>query len=256
MPRANHPFVIVNCAPGAFTGASKTGKSGYFERADKGTIFMDEIGDIPLSIQAKLLQVLQDKEFERVGGTSKQTVDVRIIAATNRDLREAIAHKAFREDLYYRLNVIEFHLPPLRERREDVIPLAEAFIDKYNRLLGSRITGINESAQDVLTGYAWPGNIRELENIMEYLTIFAPEDGVIESASIRNVLGMSANSAQDAPYTTLSEAMGNYEKDILQKTLDSSRTLREAANTLGIDISTVSRKSDAFDARKTAGPIA
>jgi transcriptional regulator with PAS, ATPase and Fis domain len=175
--------VIVNCvsipeslfeselfgyAPGSFTGALKAGKPGYFERADKGTVFLDEIGDIPLSIQAKLLQVLQDKEFERVGGTSKQSVDVRIIAATNRDLRQAIAQKLFREDLYYRLNVIAFHLPALRERRQDIVPLAATFIGKYNRLIGSHITGIKDSARKVLREYDWPGNIRELENAIEH----------------------------------------------------------------------------------------
>ena len=122
---------------------------------------------MPLSIQVKLLQVLQEKEFTRVGGTEKQRVDVRIIAATNRDLRDAIAKKTFREDLFYRLNVIAFHLPPLRERPEDVIPLAESFIEKYNQILGSRVTGIQQSAKEALQAYSWPGNIRELENAME-----------------------------------------------------------------------------------------
>jgi PAS domain S-box-containing protein len=181
-PRAAGPFIKVNCvsipetlfeselfgyAPGSFTGALKSGKSGYFERANNGTIFLDEIGDMPLSVQVKLLQVLQEKEFTRVGGTEKQKVDVRIIAATNRDLRDAIAKKTFREDLFYRLNVIAFHLPPLRERPEDVIPLAEAFIKKYNQILGSRVTGIQQSAKEALQNYSWPGNIRELENAME-----------------------------------------------------------------------------------------
>lgn len=181
-PRAKRPFIKVNCvsipetlfeselfgyAPGSFTGALKNGKPGYFERANLGTIFLDEIGDMPMSIQAKLLQVLQEKEFMRVGGTSKQTVDVRIIAATNRDLRDAIAKKTFREDLFYRLNVIEFHLPPLRERSEDIVALTESFIDKYNRILGSSVTGINEQAKRALQDYSWPGNIRELENAIE-----------------------------------------------------------------------------------------
>jgi len=181
-PRASGPFIKVNCvsipeslfeselfgyAPGSFTGALKSGKSGYFERANHGTIFLDEIGDMPLSIQVKLLQVLQEKEFTRVGGTEKQKVNVRIIAATNQDLREAIAKKAFREDLYYRLNVIEFHLPPLRERPEDIIPLAQAFIRKYNPILGSRVSGIQESARQAMQQYDWPGNVRELENAIE-----------------------------------------------------------------------------------------
>jgi transcriptional regulator with PAS, ATPase and Fis domain len=181
-PRAKKPFIKVSCvsipetlfeselfgyAPGSFTGALKNGKPGYFERAHKGTIFLDEIGDMPLSVQAKLLQVLQEKEFVRVGGTDKLTVDVRVIAATNRDLRDAIARKTFREDLFYRLNVIEFHLPPLRERSEDTVALAESFVEKYNRILGARVTGIGERAKAALRAYSWPGNIRELENAIE-----------------------------------------------------------------------------------------
>lgn len=181
-PRMKHPFIKVNCAaipetlleselfgyaPGSFTGASKKGKSGYFERADGGTIFLDEIGDMPLSIQVKILQVLQEKEFIRVGGQSIRGVDVRIIAATNRDLRKRIAMGAFREDLFYRLNVIEFNLPALRERSEDILILAESFIEKYNRILGSNVIGINSRAKNALESYAWPGNIRELENAIE-----------------------------------------------------------------------------------------
>lgn len=181
-PRSKYPFVKVNCAaipetlleselfgyaPGSFTGASKKGKPGYFEQAHKGTIFLDEIGDMPLSIQVKLLQVLQEKRFMRVGGTSAQTVDVRIIAATNKDLREAINNGSFREDLFYRLNVIEFHLPPLRERFEDIVPLANKFIEKYNHILGAHVTGINKEACTALQRHSWPGNIRELENAIE-----------------------------------------------------------------------------------------
>ena len=181
-PRTKNPFIKVNCAaipetlleselfgyaPGSFTGASKKGKSGYFERANGGTIFLDEIGDMPLSIQVKILQVLQEKEFLRVGGQSIQGVDVRIIAATNRDLRERIAKGLFREDLFYRLNVIEFNLPALRERPEDIMILAESFIRKYNRILGSSIIGINPQAKNALESHDWPGNIRELENAIE-----------------------------------------------------------------------------------------
>lgn len=187
-PRAKHPFTKVNCAaipetlleselfgyaPGSFTGASQKGKPGYFEQANKGTIFLDEIGDMPLSIQVKILQVLQEKQFMRVGGTSLQTVDVRIIAATNKDLREAIRIGAFREDLFYRLNVIEFHLPQLRERFEDILPLANRFIEKYNHILGSRITGIKREACNVLESHPWPGNIRELENAIERAANYA-----------------------------------------------------------------------------------
>ena len=181
-PRAKRPFLKVNCAAipealfeselfgyasGSFTGASKKGKPGYFERAHEGTIFLDEIGDMPLSIQVKILQVLQEKEFTRVGGVSIQKVDVRIIAATNRNLQEAIAKGAFREDLFYRLNVIGFHLPSLKDRSEDILTLAESFIKKYNRILGSNVIGTNQQAKNALEGYSWPGNIRELENAIE-----------------------------------------------------------------------------------------
>ena len=177
-PRSKCPFVKVNCAaipeslleselfgyaPGSFTGASKKGKPGYFEQAHQGTVFLDEIGDMPLSIQVKILQVLQEKEFIRVGGTNNQKVDVRIIAATNRDLREAIAKGGFREDLFYRLNVIEFYLPALKNRSEDILPLAESFIKKYNRILGSNVIGINKDAKDALEHYsclATSGNLK------------------------------------------------------------------------------------------------
>ncbi|PKM76505.1 MAG: sigma-54-dependent Fis family transcriptional regulator [Firmicutes bacterium HGW-Firmicutes-15] len=181
-PRAKMPFVKVNCvaipetlfeselfgyAPGSFTGASKKGKTGYFEQAHQGTIFLDEVGDMPLSIQVKILQVLQDKQFMRVGGINTQYVDVRIIAATNRNLREAIAKGTFREDLYYRLNVIELYLPPLRVRAEDVLPLAETFIEKYNDILGTSVSNMSNRAKEALQQYRWPGNIRELENAIE-----------------------------------------------------------------------------------------
>jgi PAS domain S-box-containing protein len=261
--RNNKPFIKVNCAAipselleselfgyeqGSFSGAGKNGKQGLFELANKGTLLLDEIGSMPIELQPKLLRAIQDHEIIRVGGTKSIKLDIRIIALTNDDLQKKIAAGSFRQDLYYRINVIPICIPPLRERAEDILYLTEYFLNKFSEQYDRRIT-LDEETKKILKLYNWPGNIRELENIMEYLTIFAPEDGVIESASIRNVLGMSANSAQDAPYTTLSEAMGNYEKDILQKTLDSSRTLREAANTLGIDISTVSRKIKQYNLR-------
>ncbi len=189
-PRGEHVFVKVNCtaipetlleselfgyAPGSFTGALKSGKPGYFEQADQGTIFLNEIGDTPLSIQVKILQVIQEKQFMRVGGTSPQKVDVRIIAATNRDLHEAIAKGIFRKDLFYRLNVIEISLPPLRARTEDVLTLAEVFIQKYNHILGTRVAGISKAAQDALVQHSWPGNVRELENAIERAANYAWE---------------------------------------------------------------------------------
>jgi transcriptional regulator with PAS, ATPase and Fis domain len=181
-PRARRPFVKVNCAaipetlfeselfgyaPGSFTGASKQGRVGYFEQAHEGTIFLDEIGDMPPSIQVKILQVIQDKQFIRVGGTSTQKVDVRIIAATNRNLQEAIAQGTFREDLFYRLNVISIRLTPLRDRPEDILPLAELFIEKYNHILGARVLGMSQEVKEALLHHNWPGNVRELENAIE-----------------------------------------------------------------------------------------
>ena len=241
-PRVKCPFIKVNCvsipetlfeselfgyAPGSFTGALKNGKPGYFERANTGTIFLDEIGDMPLSIQAKLLQVLQEKEFMRVGGTAKQTVDVRIIAATNRDLREAIAKKNFREDLFYRLNVIEFHLPPLRDRAEDIIALAESFIDKYNGILGSKVTGINESAKKALQDYSWPGNIRELENAIERAANYVWEGEI----GVENLPGQIIQLEQEpvAPFTSYRSSLVDMEKEMLLDVLKKTNGNRSAA---------------------------
>lgn len=241
-PRAKHPFIKVNCvsipetlfeselfgyAPGSFTGALKNGKPGYFERAHMGTIFLDEIGDMPLSIQAKLLQVLQEKEFMRVGGTSKQTVDVRIIAATNRDLREAIANKTFREDLFYRLNVIEFHLPPLRERSEDIVALAESFIEKYNHILGSKVMGINEQAKKVLQDYSWPGNIRELENAIERAANYVWEGEI----GIDNLPGqiIQLDHEQSVSNSSYRSSLIDFEKEMLVDVLKKTNGNRSAA---------------------------
>src|SRR5665648_104098 len=241
-PRAKCPFVKVNCvsipetlfeselfgyAPGSFTGALKNGKSGYFERAHTGTIFLDEIGDIPLAIQAKLLQVLQEKEFVRVGGISKQTVDVRIITATNRDLREAIAKKTFREDLFYRLNVIEFHLPPLRERPEDVIALAELFIEKYNNILGSKVTGISEQAKKALREYSWLGNVRELENAIERAANYAWEGEI----GIENLPGQIIQLEHETsiPHSSYRSSLVDFEKEMLLDVLKKTNGNRSAA---------------------------
>lgn len=180
--RRLHPFIKVNCAAipenlleseffgyveGAFTGARKGGKPGKFEMANGGTIFLDEIGDMAPALQAKLLRVLQEREIERVGGTGPIRVDVRIIAASNKDLGLMVQRGEFREDLYYRLNVICLSIPPLRERQEDVLPLAHHLIQKYNLEIGTRVKGISPEALTILQEYQWPGNVRELENVIE-----------------------------------------------------------------------------------------
>jgi len=194
-PRAGGPFIKINCAAlpqtlleselfghekGAFTGATAT-KKGRFELADNGTLFLDEIGDLPLDLQAKLLRVLQERSFERVGGTQTVAVDVRIVAATHQDLEAAIAAGKFREDLYYRLNVVPVVLPPLRERREDIPLLTEHFLAKYNRENNRKVRITGRALQEMLD-YDWPGNVRELENCIERLVIMSrrrlilPED--------------------------------------------------------------------------------
>jgi len=241
-PRAKLPFVKVNCAaipetlleselfgyaPGSFTGASKTGKPGYFEQADKGTIFLDEIGDMPLSIQVKILQVLQEKQFMRVGGTRPQSVDVRIIAATNQNLRDAINSGTFREDLYYRLNVIEFSLPSLRERTEDILPLAFQFVEKYNEILGSNITGISAPARKVLGAYHWPGNIRELENAIERAANYAWE-GEIGPEHLPAHL-FNTNSSNSYDMSDYRSALHGMDKEIISRALRDANGNKSAA---------------------------
>jgi Nif-specific regulatory protein len=191
-PRAKGPFIAVNCAAipetlleaelfgyekGAFTGASQR-KLGRFELASGGTLFLDEIGDMSPTLQAKLLRVLQEKQFERLGGTETITTDVRFIAATNQDLEKLIAEGRFRNDLFYRLNVYPIPLPPLRERKEDILPLALHFLEKYNRELGKEIVGLSKEARELLLSYTWPGNVRELENVMERAVILCQGTGV------------------------------------------------------------------------------
>jgi transcriptional regulator with GAF, ATPase, and Fis domain len=217
-PRASHPFVAINCAAlteslleselfgherGAFTGAVGL-KKGKFEVADGGTLFLDEVGELDPSLQAKLLRVLQHQEFERVGGTRPVRADVRIIAATNRDLASAVRDKAFRQDLYFRLNVISVEMPPLRQRRDDIQPLAAYFAQKFSEKVKRRITGISEKAGTALVRYDWPGNVRELENAIERAVVLGVTDlilvedlpeAVLESAV---AAPFSAGSYQDA----------------------------------------------------------
>jgi DNA-binding NtrC family response regulator len=193
-PRAAEPFVAINCAAipqelveselfgvekGAYTGA-QVSRPGRFERAHGGTLFLDEVGDLPLSAQAKLLRVLQDGEVERLGDHRTRRVNVRLLAATNRDLQQLVREGRFRSDLYYRLNAYQIRIPPLRERREDVRPLAKRFLEKYQALHGKKLAGFTDKAKKALLTYNWPGNIRELRHTIERGVILAPHNGRIE----------------------------------------------------------------------------
>jgi two-component system, NtrC family, response regulator HydG len=199
--RANAPFVAVNCGAlpeqlveselfgvqqGAYTGAQQS-RPGRFERAHGGTLFLDEVAELPLSAQTKLLRVLQEGELERIGDTRTRRVDVRLVAATNTDLTEAVRQGRFRKDLFYRLNVFPVTIAPLRERREDVPLLVQRFIDKYAAREGKRIAGVTDKAMQALLGYAWPGNVRELENMVERGVLLAQNDGRIDVADLFSV---------------------------------------------------------------------
>lgn len=189
-PRAHRPFFEINCATlpenlleselfgyesGAFTGA-KGKKIGIFEAADKGTLFLDEIAEMNLGLQAKLLRVLEDKKIRRIGGIQSHEIDVRIIAATNQDLREAVRTRRFREDLFYRLHIVPIHLPPLRERPEDIIALTQTFLAEFNRKFGKNFSGISPDAEQLLIEYRWPGNVRELRHVLERICIMHDDD--------------------------------------------------------------------------------
>lgn len=191
--RQGHPFIAINCAalphdlieselfghaPGSFTGATREGRPGKFESADGGTVFLDEISELPVDVQAKLLRVLQEREVTRLGDTRGIQIDVRIICASNRDLQAMVRAKAFREDLYYRCNVIDIAIPPLRQRQDDIPVLASFFVAKYAALLRKNIYGFTPRAMQQMSGYTWPGNVRELENFVERMVNLS-EDGTI-----------------------------------------------------------------------------
>ena len=270
-PRAEGPFIQVNCAAlpetlleselfghekGAFTGAVATRK-GRFELAHGGTLFLDEVGEMPLSIQVKLLRVLQERRFERVGGTRTLSADVRIVAATNRDLEQAVALGQFREDLYYRLNVIPIHIPALRERREDIPLLVEHFLAVFNRENGRHVR-ISDEAMEVLLRYSWPGNVRELENCIERVVVLArsewvrPEDLPFEvrrgeAVGLAAGIGAPANPAAvpaaalaAAPASPravpLKESLKDLEKQRIQEALNRAAGVQaKAARLLGMN---------------------
>lgn len=257
-PFRDGPFQVINCSAipetlleselfgyegGAFTGARKGGKPGKFELADGGTLFLDEIGDMPLSLQAKLLRVLESRKLERIGGVKEYTFNVRIIAATNRDLEKMVAQGQFREDLYYRLNVIPLFIPSLRERQEDVITLAEFFLEKYNFLLRKKISDISNEAKELLLDYHWPGNVRELENVIEYAVNFEQTSSIRKNSLPQWMIYKDKVSALSS---RLKIQTREKELEIIRRMLEEMGSSLEAkkaiAARLGISLTTLYRK--------------
>jgi len=228
---------------GAFTGASKEGKPGYFEIADKGTLFLDEIGDLPMRLQVKLLAVIQDQEVTRVGDIRTKRVDVRIIAATNQDLEGMVHTGKFREDLFYRLNVVPIHIPPLRERKEDIPFLLAHYVGKYNKKYGTH-TKLNKETVDILSGYRWPGNVRELANLIEHLIVVTNEP-VLKPTHLPEKYLSGAEEDEVVPPQhpkSLRDEMSKFETAMIKEVLSRCRTYEEAAYYLGISLSTLTRR--------------
>ena len=261
-PRNGKQFVKVNCASipanileselfgyekGAFSGASSSGKQGLFEVANNGTLLLDEIGDMPLDLQVKLLRAIQNKEITRVGGTKAIPLNIRIIASTNSDLKKKIAEGTFRQDLYYRLSVIPIQIPPLRERPEDIEELVRHFINLYGEHHNRHID-ITDKEIKMLKRYDWPGNIRELENVIEYLTICSSGTGNIDMEMLTSLLNISEDSKVDYIDSnpeddgTLADSLEHHEIARIKAALAKSKNLREAGAILGVNASTVSRK--------------
>jgi two-component system response regulator HydG len=249
-PRKDKPFVVIDCSAfpstlieselfghtkGAFTGATNA-KAGRFEQADGGTVFLDEIGEVPLELQVKLLRVLQTQRFERLGGRQTIEVDMRIIAATNKDLLEEVRAGRFREDLYYRLEVIPIHLPPLRSRGNDVALLARHLLSLFAARMEKQIQDISSQAMRLILRYPWPGNVRELENVMEQAVIMARGDRLLPGDLPDKLL-------EPSPKTTPEKDMWSHERDLLVQTLDECGWNKKlAAEKLGIGRSTLYSK--------------
>ena len=271
-PRRDNPFVKINCAAiaenlieselfgyekGAFTGAVST-KPGRFELADKGTFFLDEVGEIPRDMQVKLLRVIQDHEFERVGGLRTIKVDVRLIAATNRNLLQDVKDGRFREDLYYRLNVFPTRLPPLRERREDILPLTEYFIEKFNSKLERGVKHIDARVKDLLVNYDWPGNIRELENLIERIVLMAGGDSITfedippEWKSAAEAIAVAQQGGQKKPFKDFVKGhMEEVEKQSIIQCLDEvGGNVTKAAKRLGLSRKGLQLKMIKYNLRK------
>ena len=261
-PRSDHPFVTLNAAAlpttlleaelfgyekGAFTGAHQR-KPGRFELADSGTLFLDEIGDMPMEIQAKLLRVLQEGAFERLGSTRTIKADVRIITATNKDLEQEVSAQRFRADLYYRINVIALHLPPLRERRDDIPLLVAHFLRKYAQQNSKPITAIQQQALQHLQDYSWPGNVREMENVIERAVVLAQGPTIDIAALPPHLQGISPPQVPNNHFVLPANAtMAQIEREaIAQALLHNAGNRQAAARMLDIGIATLYRKMKAY----------
>ena len=246
-PQRDMPLIKVNCAAipetlleselfghvrGAFTGATLS-KRGRFALADGGSIFLDEIGTMSTAVQAKLLRVIQEREFEPLGAERTQRVDLRVIAATNRDLKQMVADGRFQEDLYYRLNVIPIAIPPLRDRRDDIVPLMEHFVQKHTQRIGKRIDHIDEEVAQVLTRYDWPGNVRELENTIERAVVLSTTRELTVSAI--SLVGALTTQASGIPSSRLHQNIEWVERETIRKALDQAGGIKkDAAEIMGI----------------------
>ena len=271
--RKNGPFVAINCAAipselmesemfghekGAFTGAH-TRTIGKFEHANGGTLFLDEISALRSDLQAKLLRVLQEREVERIGSNKPIRVDIRVIAATNTNLEDAVSKGKFRQDLYFRLNVVPVSIPPLRDRKEDIPLLANHFLNKFNAAFNKKIPGFAEKAVDVLSRYHWPGNIRELENLVERIVVLSTGDGLIELKNIPlEILMNSEQEPQDSDYqkSGLIKIREEFEKRIVLNVLEAAQwNQTEAAKILKINRNTLIQKSRQFGILLKRDPI-
>lgn len=256
--RNKEAFIKVNCAAipenlleseffgyeeGSFSGASKQGKIGIFELANRGTLFLDEIGEMPVQMQSKLLRALQEKEIMKVGGKETIPIDIRIITATNTNLKKAIEKGKFREDLYYRLNILPIDIPPLRERKEDIDKLARHFVDKFNRDYKLN-KDISDDAIELLESYQWPGNVRELRNVIERIAVGFDGPHINRFQVQRQLFNdKPAEYKADSEITgTLEELMNAYEKEILSEVMGKCSNASEAARILNVNKSTISRK--------------
>jgi PAS domain S-box-containing protein len=252
--RREKPFVKINCGAipanlmeseifgyvhGAFTGAHAQGKEGMFEVADGGTLFLDEVGDMPLNLQVKLLQVIQDMSLRRLGGTKEIKVDVRIISATNRDLEKMIPEGLFREDLYYRINIVPIRIPPLRERPEDISALAELFLKNFNQKYNKN-TSFSSDVRRCFLRYYWPGNVRELKNVVERIVV--TEIGSVIGTDALPAAIREASAAQGVSGVPLKKSLQIFEKEILTNAIIRYKSLCKVGDILGVDPSTVFRK--------------